>query len=97
MLSSGNTLKASMSMLLLDAIAPVSGAVTTFFFIQDNFIVFALSFLAGSFAYTGSVSLLPESHRKNRPIVTLVFFLVGFILIFLPFKAYKVMKKKLFN
>ncbi len=82
-LNSGNTLKASMSMLLLDAIAPVLGAVTTlFFFIQDNFIVFASSFLAGSFVYMGAVSLLPEAHRKNRPIVTLIFFLVGFILIF---------------
>jgi len=83
MLNSGNTMKFSMKMLFLDAVAPILGAVATLFFvIPDYFILFALSFLAGSFVYMGAGSLLPEAHRKNRPVVTLVFFLAGVTAIF---------------
>ena len=84
MLNSGNTLKSSMSMLFFDAIAPVLGAATTLFFsIENYFLVLMLSFLAGSFLYIGGGSLLPDAYRMNRPIVTILFFLVGFLLIIL--------------
>jgi zinc transporter ZupT len=84
MLNSGNTMRSSMKMLFLDAIAPIIGAVTTlFFYLPNYYIVFAISFLAGSFVYMGAGSLLPEAHRKNRPKVTLIFFVTGFISIFL--------------
>ena len=87
MLNSGNTMKSSIRMLFLDAVAPILGAVTTFFFlIPDYYLVFALSFLAGSFVYMGAGSLLPEAHRKNRPFVTLIFFLAGVIAIFILFR-----------
>ncbi len=82
MLNSGNTARSSMTMLFLDAVAPVLGAVTTLFFtVQDIFVLFALSFLAGSFFYMGGGSLLPQAHQKNRPIVTVAFFLLGLLLI----------------
>lgn len=84
MINSGNTLKTSMSMLLLDAVAPVLGAASTLFIlVQDYFLVFALSFLAGTFFYMGGGSLLPQAHQKNRPIVTATFFLIGLVLILL--------------
>jgi zinc transporter ZupT len=84
MLNSGNTLRASVGMLLVGALAPVLGAVTTLLFnIQDYVLAYALSFLLGSFLYIGAGMLLPDAYRMNRPIVTIALFLVGFILIFL--------------
>jgi zinc transporter ZupT len=83
MLNSGNTLKSSMRMLLVDAITPVLGIATSVFFtIQYLSLVFVFAFLAGSFIYMGAGSLLPEAHRTNRPIVTIGLFLTGFFLIF---------------
>ena len=88
MLNSGNTLKSSMSMLFVDAIAPVLGAVTTLFFsIESYFLVFMLSFLAGSFLYIGGGNLLPDAYRMNRPVVTTIFFAVGFLLVILLTKT----------
>ncbi len=82
MLNSGNTMKSSISMLIVDAIAPVLGAVTTLFFaIQNYFLAFALSFLAGSFIYMGAGSLLPDADKMNRPIITVSFFASGFLTI----------------
>ncbi len=82
MLNSGNTMKSSLSMLFIDASAPVLGAVTTLLLtIQSHFLAFALSFLAGSFLYMGAGSLLPDAYKMNRPITTLFFFLTGFFII----------------
>ena len=84
MLNSGNSMKSSISMLIVDAIAPVFGAIITLFFAVQNYIlVYALSFLLGSFLYIGGVMLLPDAYRMNRPIVTISFFLTGFFLIIL--------------
>lgn len=84
MLNSGNTMRSSMSMLFLDAIAPVLGAIATLFFhVQGYFIVLGFSFLAGSFVYLGLGSLLPEARRKNRQQITFIFFFMGFIMILL--------------
>jgi zinc transporter ZupT len=84
MLNSGNSLKSSMSMLFLDAIAPALGAIATLFFaFQNYFLVYTLAFLFGSFLYLGGGTLLPDAYRMNRPIITVGFFLIGFILILL--------------
>lgn len=82
MLNSGNTLKSSMNMLFVDAIAPVLGALTTLFLpIGNYFLVLMLSFLAGGFLYMGGGSLLPDANRMNRPVVTIIFFSLGFLLV----------------
>jgi zinc transporter ZupT len=84
MLNSGNSLKSSLSLLLVDAIAPFAGAITTLFFqVQQSFLIFSLSFLVGSFLYIGGGNLLPDAYKMNRPIVTLSFFVFGFFLILL--------------
>jgi zinc transporter ZupT len=83
MLNSSNTMRSSMKMLFFDAIAPVLGATITLFFnLPSYYLVFTMSFLAGSFVYMGAGSLLPEAHRKNRPKVTFIFFVTGFTSIF---------------
>lgn len=84
MLNSGNTLKSSLNMLFVDAIAPVLGAVTTLFVsIGNYFLVLMLSFLAGGFLYMGGGSLLPDANRMNRPVITIIFFTIGFLLVVL--------------
>ena len=83
MLHSGNSLKSSMRMLALDAIAPVMGAITAIFIrIPEIYVIFLLSFFSGGFLYIGASDLLPEAHEQNPPLVSLVSSIAGFILIF---------------
>lgn len=84
MLNSGNSLRNSLRMLFLDAIAPVLGAVATLFIeVQQYYIVLLLPFFAGGFLYLGASDLLPEAHEKNPQILTLISCITGFILIFI--------------
>ena len=83
MLNSGNTLKSSMRMLFLDAIAPVFGAVVTLFIVVPRYyIVLFLPFFAGGFLYLGASDLLPQAHIENPKLITLVASIAGFIVIF---------------
>ena len=84
MLNSGNSLKNSIRMLFLDAIAPVLGAVATLFIeVQQYYIVLLLPFFAGGFLYLGASDLLPQAHEKNPQILTVVSCTTGFVLIFI--------------
>lgn len=84
MLNSGNSLRNSLRMLLLDAIAPVLGALVAFFIqVQEYYIVLLLPFFAGGFLYLGASDLLPEAHKKNPQILTIIACISGFILIFI--------------
>jgi zinc transporter ZupT len=82
MLNSGNSLKTSFSMLIVDASAPVLGAVSTLVFLFNGpFLLYALSFLIGSFLFIGGGMLLPDAYKMNRKVVTVGFFFLGFFLI----------------
>jgi zinc transporter ZupT len=84
MLNSGNSLKNSLRMLFLDAVAPVLGAVATLFFeVQQYYIVLLLPFFAGGFLYLGASDLLPQAHEKNPQTLTLISCITGFVLIFI--------------
>jgi ZIP family zinc transporter len=73
MLNSGNSLKNSIRMLLLDAIAPVLGAVVALFItIQQYYMVLLLSFFAGGFLYLGASDLLPQANEKNPQTFTVI-------------------------
>jgi zinc transporter ZupT len=83
MLNAGNPPKSSFRMLLLDAVAPFLGAVTTLFVsLPEQALVFLLSFFAGGFLYLGAGDLLPEAHEQNPPFVSVASSLAGFLLIF---------------
>ncbi len=83
MLNSGNSLKNSIRMLLLDAIAPVLGAVVALFIeVQQYYIVLLLPFFAGGFLYLGASDLLPQAHEENPQTLTVVSCVAGFVLIF---------------
>jgi zinc transporter ZupT len=83
MLRAGNSVRASLGMLLLDASAPVLGALSTFLFtVPTSYLVLLLPFFSGGFLYLGASELLPEAHEKNPPLQSLALTLGGFLLIF---------------
>jgi ZIP family zinc transporter len=84
MLNSGNSLRNSLRMLLLDAVAPILGAVVTLFIeLPPTYIVLLLPFFAGGFLYLGASDLLPQAHEKNPPTITIATCTAGFVLIFI--------------
>ena len=48
-----------------------------------TYLILFLPFFAGGFLYLGSSDLLPEAHEENPPLVTIVFTLLRFLLIFI--------------
>jgi zinc transporter ZupT len=91
MLSAGNSMKASLRMLLVDAAAPVLGAVSTLFITMPQWVlVYLLPFFAGGFLYLGASDLLPEAHEKNPPLVSLLSTIAGFVVIFLLVRTLQV-------
>jgi zinc transporter ZupT len=83
MLRYGNSLRASLKMLLLDAAAPLLGAASTLLFnIPAQTLVYILPFFAGGFLYLGASDLLPEAHERNAPLPMVLCTLAGFLVIF---------------
>jgi ZIP family zinc transporter len=88
MLSAGSSWKNSIRMLILDAVAPVLGALSTLFFSLPHwYLAYLLPFFAGGFFYLGASDLLPEAHEKNPPLVSLVSTVGGFLVIFAIMRA----------
>ncbi len=78
MLNSGNSLKASLSMLLVAAVAPIFGALASLLFVYETAIVlYALAFLVGGFLYIGAGSLLPDAYHMKGGKQTAGFFVLG--------------------
>ncbi len=66
MLTNKNTAKQSKIFLLIDALAPVLGALSTMLFVvTPHFLVLYLGFFAGFLLYIGASDILPEAHSKN--------------------------------
>lgn len=83
MLNSGNSLKSSMRMLVLDAVTPVLGAAASLFITQvDRYLVYLLPFFAGGFLYLGASDLLPEAHDETSPRIAFAVSLVGLVAVF---------------
>jgi len=84
MLKSGNSLRSSLRMLLLDASAPVLGAVSALFIeVPEVYLALILSFFAGGFLYLGAGDLLPEAHESNPPLPSVAASVAGFAVIFI--------------
>lgn len=67
MLVHGNTKTRSLTMLLLDAFAPVLGAASTLLFqVPPSILLLYLGFFAGFLLYIGASDVLPEAHSQNR-------------------------------
>ncbi len=74
----------AMIWLLVDAIAPVIGVVTTYFFrIPDAWFGLILALFAGFFLYIGASDLLPFSHQQYPKIWTSLMTILGAAMIYL--------------
>jgi zinc transporter ZupT len=67
MLASRNSLVRTVSLLVVDAVAPVAGAsLTSVLHIEPRMVAFQLSFFAGFLLYLGASDLLPQVHEKPK-------------------------------
>lgn len=72
MLVHRNTKKRAMTMLILDAIAPVLGALSTLAFqLPPNALLLFLGFFAGFLLYISASDILPEAHSQAPPARTI--------------------------
>jgi len=84
LLTNKNSLNRAKWFLLLDALAPVLGAVSTLFFkVPQGFLVLYLAFFAGFLLYIGASDILPEAHSKESSFKTIGLTILGIILIFI--------------
>jgi len=67
MLVNRNTSRRSLGMLVLDAAAPIAGAVcASFLRVPDSILMLYLGFFAGFLLYIGAADVLPEAHSGAR-------------------------------
>jgi zinc transporter ZupT len=70
-------------LLLVDAIAPVLGVISTFFFtVPDNILLLYLGFFAGFLLYIGASDILPEAHSEHSSTGTILMTILGVLFIF---------------
>lgn len=78
-----NTRNRALLFLLLDAVAPVVGAFSTYFFqLPESLLVLYLGFFAGFLLYIGASDILPEAHSTHSSVWTIVMTVVGVIFIY---------------
>ncbi len=83
MLSHRNSPKKAALLLLVDAIAPILGALSTLFFsIPNNLLILYLGFFAGFLLYIGASDLLPEAHSKHSSYKMIGLTILGALFIF---------------
>lgn len=83
MLLNKNKSKKAVAFLILDAIAPVLGALSTVLFsISSAGLTLYLGFFAGFLLYIGASEILPEAHSKQSSYQTILLTIVGAVFIF---------------
>lgn len=83
MLLNKNRSKKAFMYLLLDAVAPVFGALSTLLFrIPNSWLPIYLGFFAGFLLYIGASEILPEAHSKHSSYKTIFTTVLGAVFIF---------------
>jgi ZIP family zinc transporter len=83
MLVNRNNRRKAFAMLLVDAFAPVLGAIVgTVVHISDGGLTLYLGFFAGFLLYIGASEILPEAHSKHSSYTTIGLTILGAIFIF---------------
>jgi ZIP family zinc transporter len=78
MLSHRNAPRKAMAMLILNATAPLLGALSTLLFhLSNSALLLYLGFFAGFLLYIGAADILPEAHAKHPSRVTLLLTVLG--------------------
>ena len=84
MLAHRNNRRRSIIMLVLAALAPVLGALSTLFFtLSDSTLVLYLGFFTGFLLYIGASDILPQAHSKQSSKVTIALTVLGVAFMFL--------------
>lgn len=84
MLNHKNSTAKAKLFLLLDAIAPILGAVSTLFFkVSAQVLVLYLGFFAGFLLYIGASDILPEAHSQSSSFKLIGLTVLGTVLIFI--------------
>jgi|SRR3989344_5017852 len=84
MLNSRNSDAKSKVFLVIDALAPVLGALSTLMFsVSSEFLVLYLGFFAGFLLYIGASDILPEAHSKESSLKLIGLTIFGVFFIFL--------------
>ena len=83
MLNNKNSSRKSFVLLLVDALAPVVGVASTFFFhLSEANLVLYLGFFAGFLLYIGASDILPQAHEKHSSRITIGLTIAGAIFMF---------------
>jgi ZIP family zinc transporter len=83
MLVNRNKSRRAFRLLLLDAVAPVLGVLSTkLFHVSDSLLVLYLGFFAGFLLYIGASEILPEAHSKHSSYQTIGLTILGAAFIF---------------
>ena len=86
-LKEGEENKNAFRWLLVDAIAPVLGVVSTLFFtLPENILGIVLAIFSGFFLYIGASDLLPESHHNHPKALTTIMTIVGVLVLFVAIR-----------
>lgn len=84
MLTNKNTVKKAAILLLVDAVTPVIGVLSTFLFTIPEFVLLLyLGFFAGFLLYIGASDLLPEAHSKHSSYKMIGLTVLGVLFIFI--------------
>jgi ZIP family zinc transporter len=79
--------KKALRWLLVDAVAPVLGVITTLFFsVSATSLGLLLALFAGFFLYIGASDLIPESHHQHPKFMTTFMTLVGAAVLFVAIR-----------
>jgi zinc transporter ZupT len=83
MLVNQNSRRKAFQMLLVDALAPVAGAlVGTLVHISNGALTLYLGFFAGFLLYIGASEILPEAHSKHSSYATIGLTILGVVTMF---------------
>lgn len=83
MLTHKNSIRRSIGLLLVDALAPVVGVLSTIFFhISHANLVIYLGFFAGFLLYIGASDILPQAHEESSSRLTIALTVLGTALMF---------------
>lgn len=79
--------KSAFRWLIVDAIAPVIGILSTFFFsVSESTLGLILAVFCGFFLYIGASDLIPESHHRHPQKLTTLMTVIGMLVILLATK-----------
>lgn len=82
-LKNNGSRKMAFTWLIMDALAPALGVISTIFFtVSESVLGLCLAAFTGFFIYIGASDLIPESHHRHPTVWTTVMTLLGIIILF---------------